>query len=604
MIYGVARAAALFSIGIFGADSSAFAQTATRNNTVYFELAKPIDSPKNFNWYFPRSPALRESGPHQAMWEPLFILNYDTGVMEPWLAESLEPDPKDASKLVWILTIRDGVAWSDGRPFSAEDVEFTVNLALNMAINVPAMEAVTLRSQVKSVKRLDKLRVEFTLHAARPRFALDNFGAALFGSFLIMPMHIWRDMLDPKKVPDPSAFRPKPIGTGPYLFDDRDSSPSKMVWTLNSKWWGAVVKNGKPVFKPLPQPARLVWLVVEGEGTSKTLLRNNELDAAREYSLANFQDVQRENPKIIGWDANGGPLAWNDPCARQLDIRAKVDGGFPPTPWSDVRLRKALSLLIDRKTLAREAYGDTAEPSRTMFAQYGAMQEVIADITAARYDLPPVADPVKAAAELVKAGYAKDVADGFYKKGGEILSATITVNVDAVKDGEAVAELVRQIEKFGIKAQARPVSNQEYWGRVVPTGDYEMVFGWLSCGSIAEPVTSMSRYLAKDAAPAGARSPGFNNTGRWDSQAARDYSAKVEQMARLPLDTAALRLLTIEAYRYLDQEMPFIPLIQSPRIIPFNTTYWTGWPSSATGIVPMHSWSATHRIIHALQKVP
>jgi peptide/nickel transport system substrate-binding protein len=49
--------------------------------------------------------------------------------------------------------------------------------------------------------------------------------------------------------------------------------------------------------------------------------------------------------------------------------------------------------------------------------------------------------------------------------------------------------------------------------------------------------------------------------------------------------------------------MPFIPLVQSPKIVPFNTTYWKGWPAAGGDAVPMTNWATTHRIIHELQQV-
>jgi peptide/nickel transport system substrate-binding protein len=60
--------------------------------------------------------------------------------------------------------------------------------------------------------------------------------------------------------------------------------------------------------------------------------------------------------------------------------------------------------------------------------------------------------------------------------------------------------------------------------------------------------------------------------------------------------------LVAQAYKLLNDEMPFIPLVQSPKIIPFNTKYWSDWPTAKANpyAVPMHNWSATERIIFQL----
>jgi peptide/nickel transport system substrate-binding protein len=60
--------------------------------------------------------------------------------------------------------------------------------------------------------------------------------------------------------------------------------------------------------------------------------------------------------------------------------------------------------------------------------------------------------------------------------------------------------------------------------------------------------------------------------------------------------------LVAKAYAFLDSDMPFIPLVQSPRIIPFNTTYWTGWPVAGGDSVPLHGWAAMQNVIHRLRK--
>src|SRR4051812_11838555 len=63
----------------------ALAQAPARKDIAIFDLAKPIDDPKDFNW-FTRG-TKREHGAHQAMWEPLFLLDYETGKLDPWLAD-------------------------------------------------------------------------------------------------------------------------------------------------------------------------------------------------------------------------------------------------------------------------------------------------------------------------------------------------------------------------------------------------------------------------------------------------------------------------------------------------------------------------------------
>ncbi|MET4324457.1 peptide/nickel transport system substrate-binding protein [Bradyrhizobium sp. i1.15.2] len=572
-----------------------FAQAPVRKDIAVFDLTKSIDDPKNFNW-FTRG-TKREHGAHQAMWEPLFLLDYETGELEPWLAAN--PMTANGAQDVWTLTLRKDIKWSDGMPFTANDVKFTVEMARDYD-TLTAMEAATMRSQVESVAvtAAKPLEAVFKLRKPNPRFALENFGGSLFGSFLIMPAHIWKDAIGKDalgKERDPADFKfQNPIGTGPYKL--KDATKTAATWVRDSNWWS--LKGGTPPFKKkLPEPLQLEWHVIDTEAQSKTELvsNDNKIDAAREFTLANFTDAKSQNPKIVGWDA-AGPLAWNDPCARQIDINAKRE------PWSNPKLRQALSFAIDRKALAAGAYGNTAVPSRSMFPEYGAMKPFIDAVVNAGFGLPPNADVAKAKALIEGLGYAK--AGDFYKKGGQTLSAVITVNGGSPNDVDAAKAVAQQLIPIGIDASVQSIINEQYWGSAVPKGEYEMVFGWLSCGSIAEPYTSMARY-AKAAVPIGTRSPGFDNTGRWEGQPQKDYADVVlKEIGPLPLGHAGVPAQVAKAYKFLNDEMPFIPLVQSPRIIPSNTTYWAMWPAKGGSRVPMHSWGAAHRIIHGLKKVP
>src|SRR5215204_5813416 len=111
-------------VGLF--TSAVMAQDVAREDTVIFDIdgaVGTIATFDNFNWMIPGGQ--RNQGYHQSVSEPLFILNYETGQIEPWLAESfVSNDTLD----VWTLNLREGAHWSDGEAFNADDVVFTINL--------------------------------------------------------------------------------------------------------------------------------------------------------------------------------------------------------------------------------------------------------------------------------------------------------------------------------------------------------------------------------------------------------------------------------------------------------------------------------------------
>ncbi|MEM8949530.1 MAG: ABC transporter substrate-binding protein [Pseudomonadota bacterium] len=555
----------------------AVAQDVAREDTVIFDLDRTIKDPENFNWFTPGTK--RMHGAHQAMWEPLFILNYNTGALDPWLGESLTANDTGDE---WTLKIRDGVAWSDGEAFNADDVVFTIEMALANE-EISSREAATVRDQVASVEKVDDLTVTFALKSPNPRFAVENFGVRIFGSFLIMPEHVWSGQ-DPATF----AFYP-PIGTGPYTFTSSDTN--RAIWDLDEAWWGA--KSG---FMDLPEPKRLVWLESGGEESRAQLMAANQMDASQNVSVGTFEAIRAQNPNVIAWYEDY-PYAAADPCTRQLEINTTI------APWDDPNMRKAVAHIIDRTQIVNIAVEGATVPSETMFAQYGSMQPFIDAVKDGGYALPATADVAAGQALIEAAGYVQG-GDGIYEKDGEDLSVAIHVNSASTEYTKTIDVIVEQFNRAGISAKSVPVENGVFWGEVLPFGQYEMTYSWLSCGSVNEPWASMGRYTVKDVVPVGERSPSFNNTSRWDSPAAAAYSAIIDEMATMPLGDPAIPGMVAEAYQYLDAEMPFIPLVQSAKLLPLNTTYWTGWPTAENYYNhPFFWWNHTHQIIHNLTKV-
>ena len=86
---------------------------------------------------------------------------------------------------------------------------------------------------------------------------------------------------------------------------------------------------------------------------------------------------------------------------------------------------------------------------------------------------------------------------------------------------------------------------------------------------------------------------------RWDNQ---EYSDAVDKIGVLPLGDPKIDDLVVKALTQYYNELPTIPVTQAKKLIPFDTTYWTNWPSAENNY--LHSttwWQSTHIIIHNLQ---
>jgi peptide/nickel transport system substrate-binding protein len=550
-----------------------------REDTVIFDIDNTnIAAPTNFNDLVPGTN--KNQGAHQSMWEPLFILNYGTGKIEPYLGTSFTPN--DAQD-VWTLKLHEGITWSDGVPFTADDVVFTIQLLLDDKTKT-LNDAANMQNWVKSLKKIDDLTVEFDLNKPNPRFQLDYFSVRIWGSVTIKPKHVWEGQ-DPTTFTFYDPAKGWPIGTGPYKLTS--ASPDQFVWDRDDNWWGA--KTG---FHALPEPKRLIWVLAGSETNKGLLMSQHQLDSAMNISLGTLQAIQAKNPAAEAY-VKGAPYSFADPCPRELDFNTE------DPVWGDANLRKAVSLIIDRNQNIAIAYQGTTTPSTTMFVSYTGMDPFIKAITDAGEANDVVAHVEDGQKLIEAAGYAKG-GDGIYAKDGKTLDLPIIVNNDTNEYALSTNELVEQLQQAGVNASSQLV-NGATKDNATHTGNFTAAWGLDTCGSVSEPWNSMDRLNTRFYVPAGQLASG--NYGRWNTDGAKAYSKIVDQIGVLPLGDPSIPGLVAQAYKYIADEMPVIPLVQAEKIVPFDNTYWTNWPTSDNPyITPTTWWQNTFIVLFNIKK--
>lgn len=573
---GLVVVLALSALGL-----SVFAQESepTRAETVIFDIdgTTLITNTTNFNWLIPGA-AGRNTGIHQAVFEPLFILNYETGEIDPWLGVSFEPNE---SLDVWTLTLRDGIKWQDGEAFNADDVVFTIEL---LKANVPDLGGSPEMDQwVESVEKVDDLTVVFNLTAPNPRFQLDYWSVRIWGGIMILPEHVWADV-DPLTFTFYDPEQGWPMGTGPYRLVA--SSENEMVYDRVENWWGAEVG-----FQDMPAPRRLRWVVTGNDEIRGALAVDNQLDSVMDITLGTFEAILARNPNFIGW-TDGLPYTWPDPCPRQLGLNNTV------APWDDPNMRKALSLIMDRNQIVAISYEGTTIPSRSVFVEYGGLFPIIDAMEERGLTLSPSADVAAGQALIEGAGYELN-ANGFYERDGVELSLNMQVADGFIEKIRIADVLVEQFRAAGIFANRQSVA-EGTWNENRNVGNFEAQLDWDACGSINEPWNSMDTFNTRHLLPVGERAN--RNKWRWSGEGAERYSELVEQIGVLPLGDPQILDLAVEAMTIWVDEMPVVPITQAKKLVPFNTTYWTGWPTAENNYNhPATWWHSTHQIIHNLQ---
>jgi peptide/nickel transport system substrate-binding protein len=203
-------------------------------------------------------------------------------------------------------------------------------------------------------------------------------------------------------------------------------------------------------------------------------------------------------------------------------------------------------------------------------------------------------DPDKARQIIESKGWTK-VGD-YYEKDGKQLAVDIQTHEAFIEKQRIAQVLVEQFQAIGVNATTRNLAGGT-WDENFRTGNYDVRMGWQSCGSVNEPWNSLDRFNISWYKPVGEAADG--DQWRWQNE---EYSKLVDQIGVLPLGDPQIDELFVQAMEIWMAELPIIPITQAKKIIPFNNTYWTNWPSSSNNYIhPPTWWQSTHVIIHSLQ---
>jgi len=578
-----------FAIGMMWLTGDVFAQSAEeqieRRDTVIFDLdGGPVSDPELWNPFMPGRRLVH--GFHQALMEPLFILNYVSGEIEPWLAKSMSAnDTFD----VWTLKLREGVKWGDGEDFNADDVVFTVNMLLDKAPDSVYVYSDNLKSWVDSVEKVDNLTIQFNLKRSHTRFQLDFWSVKIWTSPVIVPEHIWHDK-DPLNFKNYDPEKGWPVFTGPYKV--HSISETEFVYRRDDNWWGA--QSG---WKKLPEPKKLVWKWFGSANNRMTAMRDNGIDNVLDIVLSDFLDLKALNPNIITHFKNL-PYAWiPDPCSRSFEL------SHTAAPWNDKDMRWALNYAISRDEIVAFAYEGTTLASRHFFPAYPPLNRYVDLLEeSGLYKKYPLLDfnPQKAREIIESKGYSLN-GNGYYEKNGEELSIDITTHAAFIEKQRIAQIIIDQLRKVGINASTRN-EDATTWFNNFYQGTFEARLGWQACGSVTEPWGSMDTFNTRWLKPVGQRTGENQNAWRWSGEAAERYGALVDEISTLPLGDSKIDKLYVLAMEIWLDELPTIPITQARKFMPFNTTYWTGWPTADNNYIhPPTWWQSTHIILHNLE---
>ncbi|MGB3327695.1 MAG: ABC transporter substrate-binding protein, partial [Thermomicrobiales bacterium] len=168
--------------------------------------------------------------------EAHFYANFLTGDVKPWLATEYS---YNADFTEFTLKLNPDAKWSDGKPYSADDVVFSFELLLgNGSLN----GAADVQERVSGVEAADAHTAVFTLTKANPRFHYRFIAGISSEAARVVPKHIWESE-------DATAFTfNPPIYTGPYTLKESSSSKLHYLWERNPDYWNTANLDPKPTY--------------------------------------------------------------------------------------------------------------------------------------------------------------------------------------------------------------------------------------------------------------------------------------------------------------------------------------------------------------------
>jgi peptide/nickel transport system substrate-binding protein len=460
------------------------------------------------------------------IFEPLMIINSLTGKVTPWLgtADAWSNDDKTLT-----FTIRTGVKFSNGEPFSAKDVVFSFNLLKKF----PALDlnAVWPGSGLSSVTAPSATEVVFNFSRSdTPLFFY-------IAQTPIVPQALW------SKVADPVTFaNTSPVGTGPYEL--ALCGTNEYQFKANPTYW----QPGKPAPKTITVPS------LPSGAIADTKLSQDVFDWGGLFAPNIVGTYINKDPKYNHYWYPPGPPVILYPNDRVY-------------PMNITGFRQALALAVDRTKIgAIGEYGYEPAANQT---------GVVLPSQASWYS-PSVGNITynpSAAAKLLSSL-------GFHKSGntlkapdGKAVSFSIQVPsgyIDWISDCQLIAQ---ELGALGISVRVTTPSFATYESNL-GTGNFTLALDEPSAGS--NPWYTYHQVLAS-AESAAEGQTAASNFERWISPQTDKLLAEFSATSNPTTQKAVLKGLE----QIMVQQVPVIPLVYQAWWDQYSTQHFVGWPSAS-----------------------
>jgi peptide/nickel transport system substrate-binding protein len=413
--------------------------------------------------------------------EPLLTVNA-AGAFSPVLAAEvpsranggLSADGKSVT-----YKLKTGVKWADGRPFTADDVVFTHRFIINKETGATTYAAY---DGIEKVEPLNPSTVKITFKAPTPAWFLPFVGE----NGMVLPKHALENSVGANARNAP--FNLKAFGTGPYKVETFRPG-DLVVYSINENYRDP----NKPAFQQVQ---------IKGGGdavsAARAVLETGEYDYA--------WNLQVEWPVLEGMTKAGkgsviteGGGGVEQIYCNMTDPNKEIDGQRAsvkaPHPFlTDLKVRQAFGLALDRDTMAKQLYGLEGDPTANVLTTPSRLSSK---------NTKMVLDVAKANQLLDEAGWQKGP-DGIRAKGGVKMQVVYQTSVNTLRQKEQ--QIVKEgWAKIGVAATLKSVDAGVFFSSSPGNNDtyshfYTDVQMFTSTFGSPFPATYMIRFYSGDPA--------------------------------------------------------------------------------------------------------
>lgn len=435
------------------------------------------EGPKTFNPFNTKDNISAQMS--EIMYDGLVTTDVVTGKTIPKLAKSFSVNGKE-----YIVNLRHGLKWSDGKPITADDVVFTwQNIIFDGFGNTSTRDSVMIDGKLPTVEKIDDYTVKFVTPEPFAPF-LRMLSSPIAPKHIFQPaVNRGREYFDgflstntnPKEFVTSGAFRLKE-----YV------PAQRVVFERNSNYY-EINKDGKK----LPYLDKLVYLIVGDINNQVLKFEGGELDeiSLQGANVARFKEMEKHSDFTV---FNIGPDTGTMYLSMNMNNRKNEKGKYyvdqKKQVWfQDKNFRQAVDYAIDRKNMVFNIANGLGYPLFT--------PETLNSIFLNK-KLKPYDKNIEKSKELLKkSGFTWDKAGHLIDKFGNHVEFDLYTNAGNT-EREAIGVMVKQdLEDLGMKVNFKPIEFNSLVNKLMASLDWDMVIMGFT-GSPLEPNGGKNVWLS------------------------------------------------------------------------------------------------------------